>query len=256
MNRIKRLTAIQRALLILPFVLCVLFAFLYARTVGRVGFAYQGTIFVPVQSGEDVVYSGKLEGKDAFFTVSAHKRISFQHGDTSYGPYTATEDASAIPDDQQDMAEYMTGVELRQGDEVLFRGGILRTDEGDVFYPEADSGQLTDIIYVVNGVQHDTSGNVIDPLAPSAAVIWELMQGPTLTHRGDWGIYWIGLFLSVINAGYILFADELFRFRLSFQVRFPEDAEPSDWELAGRLIGEIIMCGMVFVILMIGLCAG
>ena len=42
--------------------------------------------------------------------------------------------------------------------------------------------------------------------------------------------------VSTIWAISILFADELFRWHLSFRVWNADNLEPSDWELAGRYI--------------------
>ena len=45
------------------------------------------------------------------------------------------------------------------------------------------------------------------------------------------------MFVCAVTAFSILFADELFRWDLSFRVRDVEQAEPSDWEIASRYIG-------------------
>ena len=50
--------------------------------------------------------------------------------------------------------------------------------------------------------------------------------------------------------GLPLFADELFRWDLSFRVRDVEQAEPSDWEIASRYIGWtfcILMALLIFI---------
>lgn len=48
----------------------------------------------------------------------------FQYDDKTYGLYTAEEDSTAIPKDSE-MKEDMVGVELRKGEEIIFRGGVL-----------------------------------------------------------------------------------------------------------------------------------
>ena len=42
------------------------------------------------------------------------------------------------------------------------------------------------------------------------------------------------LIISIFNAFSILYADEIFRWNLAFQIRDTDGAEPSDWEIAGR----------------------
>ena len=108
---------------------------IYARTISQVGFEYKDAIFVPNQENGSMVYSGKIQGKQAHFMVSEDKTIVFQYGDKTYGPYTVKEDSTAIPKDEE-MQEYMTGVELRQGEDILFRGGVLETGEYYLLYNE------------------------------------------------------------------------------------------------------------------------
>ena len=51
----------------------------------------------------------------------------------------------------------------------------------------------------------------------------------------------------------ILFADELFRWHLSFRVWNADNLEPSDWELAGRYISWTVLCVTALVVFVIGL---
>lgn len=233
MKRIKCLNTYQKVLLLLMAFMLLIFAALYFRTTSRVGFAYQGTILVPSQENGSTVYSGRLRGKSAQFRVSADKTVLFQYGDESYGPYTAREDASAIPEREQQAAR-MTGVELCQGETILFRGGVLVIDEE------------TWLIY-------SEDGNVIDPVQPSVQTLLQLMKGPTLTHQGTW-LAWLGAaFLCLLNALSMLFADELFRFDMIFQVRDPDRAEPSAWQIAGRYISWTLVTIFSLVIFIAGL---
>ena len=90
-------------------------------------------------------------------------------------------------------------------------------------------------------------------MKPSAETILELMDGPELTHKGDMQAWFGGVFICVINAISILFADELFRFNLAFQIRNADRAEPSEWEIAGRYISWTIIAGMALALFVMGL---
>ncbi len=132
MNRILRLNRYQKALLLFLLVIMLIFAVLYPIALSRVGFSYKNAILVPSQDNGETVYSGKLGGQSARFTVSADKTVIFQLGETTYAPYSVKEDPSAIPKDN-DMAQSMTGVEIRQGEKLMFRGGIARAGNIDWF---------------------------------------------------------------------------------------------------------------------------
>lgn len=255
MKRIKCLNTYQKVLLLLMALMLLVFAALYFRTISRVGFAYQGTILVPSQENGSTVYSGRLRGKSAQFRVSADKTVLFQYGDESYGPYTAREDASAIPEREQQAAR-MTGVELCQGETVLFRGGVLVIDEETwLIYSEDGTWNngLSISAVTQDGTTLDENGNVIDPVQPSVQTLLQLMKGPTLTHQGTW-LAWLGAaFLCLLNALSMLFADELFRFDMIFQVRDPDRAEPSAWQIAGRYISWTLVTVFSLVIFIAGL---
>ena len=253
MDRIRSLNRYQQGILMIMIAMALFFAGMYPVTIRRVGFEYKNAILVPRQENDSMVYSGKIRGRQAQFTVSGDGTVVFRYGDKTYGPYTAKEDPTAIPEDEE-MAEYMTGVELRRGETILFRGGVL--DTGDAFLLYNADGTLNNfrISYVTgDGVERDENGNEIDPMEPSASTILKLMKNPELTHKGE-GFAWFGaVLICVLNAISILFADELFRWNLAFQIRNADGAEPSDFEIAGRYIGWTAMTIAALAIFIIGL---
>lgn len=253
MERIKELDRYQKAVLILLAVMVIGFAVIYYTTTSRVGFSYRDTILLPGQENGSTVYTGTIQRKQAKFTVSPDKAVIFQYGDKTYGLYTAKEDPTAIPKDVS-FGESMTGVELRCGEEILFRGGVLWQSEPRLIYRE--DGELESFgisVTFTNGVQYDEDGNIIDPMEPSTATILELMGGPELTHKGTW-IGWLGgALVCIFTAVTILFADELFRWELSFRVYDSDQVEPSDWEITGRYISWTVLPIMAAVLFIKGL---
>ena len=229
MEKIKGLNGYQKGLLIFMAVMTLIFAIIYPITISRVGYRYNDAILVPIQDNGKTIYTGKIQGKQAQFIVSEDNSVVFQYGDKSYGTYTMKEDPTAIPKDREDV-EKMTGIEIRKGKELLFRGGVQYTGYSYWLYNEA--GELESLgisVYTSYGVEYDENGNIVDRMEPSAATIYELLKEPELTHKGE-GFAWFGaVFICVLNVLTILFADELFRWNLAFQIRNVENAEPSDW---------------------------
>ena len=253
MKRLKALTRYQKAVLIIMTVMVLIFAVLYPLTISREGLAYQGAILIPSQQNGSTLYSGKIERQAACFTVSADKTVRFQYGDKTYGPYTAQTDPTAIPKDH-DLSDHMTGVALYCGDTLLFRGGVFKQEDDLLLFQQDGSVYDLGISVTTNAsVVMDADGSIIDPMEPSASTILEIMDGPQLTHKGSWGAWLIGVGLCLFTAVYILFADELFRFELSFHIRDVEQAEPSDWELAGRYISWTVLPIMALALFIWGL---
>ncbi len=257
MQRIKDLNCYQKSVLIVMIVMSMIFAVIYPKTISRVGYRYNDSILVPTQENNSTVYSGEIQGKQSQFIVSEDKTIVFLHGDKTYGPYTMKEDATAIPKDKEleELKELMTGLEIYNGESLMFRGGVF--DAGDSYWLYNEDGTLDNfgiISYVAgDGIERDENGNVIDRIAPSASTIYELVNNPELTHKGD-ALAWFGaVFICILNALSILFANELFIWNLLFKVRNVEDVEPSDWEIAGRYIGWTVMTVIALIIFIAGL---
>lgn len=254
MQRIKCLGRYQKIVLLFMAAVVLVFSILYPITIEREGFEYKDAILVPNLENGNTVYSGKIQGKQASFTVYADKTVEFRYGDRIYGPYTAEEDPTAIPK-VRELKEDMTGVELRKGDEVLFRGGVLDYGGGIWLYNE--DGSMGDSLNITamtsNGIAIDGDGNVVDTMEPSAFTILSLMAGPELTHKGDQTAWFFGVFICILNAVSILFVDELFRWHLAFQIRDAERAEPSDWEVASRYIAWTVLPIISVVIFAVGL---
>ena len=250
-KRIKNLNRYQKCFLLIMLLMSLVFTILYPITISRVGYEYKNSIFVPIQENNNIIYSGKIHGTQAHFTVSEDKTLVFQYGDKTYGPYTLKEDSGAIPQND-DMSEYMTGVELRCGEKILFRGGVLQTADSYWLYNE--DGNDYEFSYMAEDeTERDADGNIIDPDEPSTGNILELMNDPVLTHKGNWTAWLGALIISIFNAFSILYADEIFRWNLAFQIRDTDGAEPSDWEIAGRYVSWIILILVALIIYTMGL---
>lgn len=253
MEKIKNLNSYQKGVLMFMIAMVLIFTVIYPKTITRVGYRYNDAILVPTQENENTVYSGKIQGKQAKFIVSNDNTVVFNYGDKSYGQYTLKEDPTAIPKNRE-LKEQMIGIEIGNGDKTLFRGGIL--DVGDSYWLYNDDGTLDNLGFsfvTSDGIERDENGNVIDRMEPSASTIYELLNDPQLTHKGE-AIAWFGaVFICILNALSILFADELFRWNLLFLIRNVENAEPSDWEIAGRYIGWTVITIMALLLFIMGL---
>lgn len=254
MEKGKSLNSYQKGIFLLMILMAAAFAAVYSVTVSRFGFLYHDTILVPSRENGNTVYAGEIKGRQARFTVSKDKTVVFRYGEKTYGPYTAKEDPTAVPKDIE-IAEDMTGVELLQGDSVLFRGGVLNYGDGTLLlYHEDGTSDLFGVFYVDgNGIEIDENGKEIDPDEPLPSTILQLMNGPKLTHKGAWSAWFGAVFLCVLNALLILFADELFRWQLRFQIRDADCAEPSDWEIAGRYITWTVLSISALIVFLAGL---
>lgn len=255
MMRINELMRYQKGILLLLVAMLILFTVLYCVVTSRVGFLYHEEIFVPREENGSMIYSATVRGKDCRFTVTTEGAVLFQYGEKTYGPYTAKEDPTAIPKDH-DRAAHMSGLEVKDGEEILFRGGVIKLGDSkipDLFYDEDGQIGLSVIITSANGTVVDGHGNVIDPMEPTIRTILELINGPELTRKGHWLAWFCAVILSVVTAINIIFEDEIFRLSLLFKVQDVDLVEPSDWVLAARPIAYALCTIMVLVVYIQGL---
>ena len=101
MEKIKRLNWYQKSVLVVMIAMALVFAVIYSMTISKVGFEYKDAIFVPSQENGSTVYSGRLRGQKAYFSVSQDKTVVFHYGNKIYGPYTVKEDNTAIPEEEK-----------------------------------------------------------------------------------------------------------------------------------------------------------
>lgn len=246
MERFKTLDYRQKWIFLIMGVMVLVFTILYPVTLSRVGYSYRDAILVPHEAEGTTVYSGKIQREAASFTVTQDKTVTFQYGDFTYGPYTVKEDPQAAPE-SGDLADSLSGVEIWRQDSRLFRGGVQKLEQNGwlLYYENGEPYGLE--------IKITTGGNSAEQMEPSLATILDLAMGPELTHKGHWLPWFLGILLCVVNAVSILYADELFRFWLSFRIESPELAEPTDLEITGRYFGWGAMLIGIFVVFVIGL---
>lgn len=244
MTRFQELDGYQKLLIFALLAMFLLFTVLCAVTTSRVGYEYMGAILAHSNDNGTAVYSGEIKGKQACFTVTSDRVITFTYGDKTYGPYTVKEDPTAIPKDTL----CTEGIEIREGEEIFFRGSYYFLG-GFRFFENEDGTTISPITVTSdNGITMDENGNIIDTMEPSLHTILAMHEGPKLTNKGSWGMWFFSTLLMGFTIVSILFADALFRMGLSFRVKNPDMAEPTDWEVATRYIGWTLGAIVVLVI--------
>ena len=241
MNWYRRILLVIMAAEIAAFLAAVILS------AGRTGLEYGGTLLYPRTEGETRIYEGKLDWKPVRFTVSPEGEVIYQREDLSYGPYQVTVDPAAFPETlgEHDGTSNL-GLEIRQGDEVVFRGGYcperaLSLWDGDgepvwdmSFSVESSGGEAT--LYV-DGREVTRE----EQYAPALSVLAAVALGPELTHRGSVGLYLAVTLLALVNILQICFPGFFFRLSLWGHVRNVDDAEPSDWYILLERIEWLIL---------------
>lgn len=262
-TRWNEMDLFRKGLLILMLAAIPLFAVVTAVQCSRVGIEYGNAFLRRTETDGVVQYAGRKDGQDIAFTVYPDGQVEHRWGNETYGPYMVREDPSAAPEpsawsgDNGDryVPDGLLGVEIRQGDTVLFRGGWDPKPDRAWFNLYDESGEqlpgLSISAITSNGTVIGPDGEIITPREqhePTAAGLLRVALAPELVHRGSWKIYALVTLLAAAGMGYILFYRELFYWDLEFTVKNPENAEPSDWYVFSSLLGMGIITAVVLVL--------
>ena len=246
MERIKSLNQYKKIVLLIITVMMLTFTIIYPLIISKVGFLFNDTILVPSEESGKTIYSGKIKGELATFTVFDDNHVEYQYGDKLYGPYTIKENPTAIPN-EQGWGDNQIGIELYEGDKMIFHGGVFSL--GDRLLITSQDGILENSH--INAIIGDTTK--ADPTKPTISAIIEIMLGENSTHKGEWFGWVGGMFICLITAISILFTDELFKFSLSYRIKNTQHVEPSEWEVASRYLTWSIAPILALIVFIIGL---
>lgn len=248
MKTFRELDVYPRILLIVMLVMLLAFSVAYPLTISRMGFQYRGEILVPQVQENQTVYSGRVNGQKASFTVTSDGTITCRMGDKAYGPYTFREDPAALPSNMRTQAR---GVALYKGDQLWFHGSVEDIG-GQRWMYDADGNvhniSIRTYATTPNGFSLDANGNPVDAMEPSVEEILYLATGPEMKHNGSWSGWLEGASVCALVAATVFFADDMFYLRMSVRVQNAESVEPSNWELLSRRIGWTVGLLLAFLL--------
>lgn len=242
-NKWADMSWFRRVLLILMLVEIVAFGIATAVTVGRWGLEYQGELLYPRTEGDVTWYEGRVDGKNAAFSVAPDGTVEYRWGEYAYGPYQVVEDPTAVPEEFQYSG---TGVEIRRDDEVIFRGcrfsDMLFDKDGEPFWEIRAYGHVSDGTIVAEDGQTVSQEEYH---APGFSTLVQVVLEPELTHKGNVGLYLAVTFLALLNLVQILFPEALFKLSLLGRIRSIDidDAEPSSFYIAMEHIEWVVLAG-------------
>ena len=232
----------RRGLLAILAVMIVGFGIATPVMSARKGIEYVDTLLYRTQEGDTRRYAGRMDGQRAEFTVRPGGTVEYRWGKEVYGPYQVTEAPAAAPKD------VMTGVEIRQDGQVIFRGGFSNGSWPVLYGGDGEPFEMLDITYSAGGKTFDSDGRELsarDLHKPRLTTVASLALGePAPAHRGSFGLYLLVTLLAAFNILHICCPDLMFRWSLMGRVQDPDAAEPADFYIAVEKIGWVVVTGL------------
>ncbi len=234
----REMSLLQRVLLAILAAMILGFGIATPIMGTREGIEYGNTLLHSTQEGEVRRYTGRIDGRRAEFAVTPDGTVEYRWGDEAYGPYRVAEDPSASP--KGSMAAWnLPGIEIRRGDEVLFRGGLYDGERPILYDEDGEPFNFLSITYGTSGGKvYDSNGKELtqrDLHEPGLSIV------ARLAHRGSFAFYLLGTLLAAFNMFQICFPGLMFRQSIRWHVKDPYAAEPSDFYIFMEQVEWVIL---------------
>ena len=194
--------------------------------------------------GDTTVYSGKADGRKIKYVVSHGSVVEFWLDGALDSTYTVTEDSTAIPQTEETARfdqDFFTGVEIRKGDEVWFRGAYSPYSSSWLLDEEGNNLAIS--------ISFGTESSKPEP-APGG--ILYIAREPESERRGRLADSALGALLGIACVLLVLFEEQLYRWQMSFRMRRPEQAEPTEWESLSHWVSWIMLTSVAVLLYAMG----
>lgn len=234
-------TRLQKAVLIAIAVMVVVFGNLTLVSKLHKGVLFADTILKVEETSGGTVYSGKVYGDEVSVSV---KRES---GTACTVTYTVDERIHDVYRMEYPLAPVQTedgpvdGIRITRNGDVLYEGGYAPDRAFSGWYG-ADGRWDTGVYVTVV-----TGGESVGAAAPaelSKNTVFSFAQGPELTARGSWALYFLMVFFTGLLALDAAFPLTMFRLQHMCDVR---DPEPSDFYLSMQRVAWVVYPVLLFI---------
>ena len=232
-------TRLQKIVLISLAAMAVVFAILMIISRLHPGVLFNGALLKPSEMAEAVTYTGKIHGENISISVQMESNTvtvitceaEGRRSDVYRMEYPL-EPILAVSGFAE--GEMVDGIRITKNGGVLFEGGYDReTSINEAAWSDADGQWDPGVVVTFSTGSGEQDGHL-------ALNRWDVMtfaNGPELTARGSWMLYFVMVFASILVALDAAFPLTMFRLNHMCDVR---DPEPSDFYLAMQRIGWVL----------------
>ena len=224
-------TQFQKVILMILAAMIVLFGVLTGVSRAHKGVLFEETLLKVSAAAEQAVYSGEAHGDPVTITVTpgsgSKTTVEFVIGDRFHDICTVEYPLENIRTSRGDT---VPGIRVLKNGAVLFEGGYDQNEE----YGWYDQDGIRTPMFHIGAVVGNDPWSGYETTAVS---VMRFAQGPELTARGSWLLYFLMVFLTLLLALAMAFPMTLFYIQHACDVR---DPEPSDFYLGMQRAGWCI----------------
>lgn len=241
-------TKLQKAILIILLAMAVVFAVITGVVRSHKGVAFEGGLLSVSQQVGRTVYSGRAEGEMVTITVYSEGEeqvVELAVGTRIDHTYRVEYPGGTIKGTHGDYRRIrMTVKGTTFLETLLFEGGY---NPQGVFSDFCDENGEPDMVSLGRAV---VNGSIWPRYEMFPSQVMRFVNGPSATAcRGDWLIYALGVFISLITAVAVAFPEHLFYWNHFLSVR---DPEPTDFYMACQRVSWIIVTIMALIAYIVG----
>lgn len=221
-------TLLQKILLILLLAMAIGFTILMAVVKSQSQVKWADGLLRPSAEGTASLYTGSIHGSDVSVRVypdGADTVVDFTIGSLRHHTGRVTWPDGMI---SREYGGAVPRVDIFLDDLLVFSGGCDK-ESGSLYRKDGSRESGLSVIFNTSSYWSSYKVDAFD-------VIFFAME-PTTIHRGNWAIWGVTLFISLLTAVDIAFPLAFFYFRYSFSVNNPE---PSDFYLSMQKVGWVV----------------
>lgn len=221
-------TLLQKILLMLLLALAIIFTILMAVVKSQPQVKWADGLLRPSAEGTANLYTGSIHGSDVAVRVypdGTDTVVDFTIGSLRHHTGRVTWPDGMI---SREYGGAVPRVDIFLDDLLIFSGGCDK-ESGSLYRKDGSRESGLSVIFNTSSYWSSYQVDAFD-------VIFFAM-GPATVHRGNWAIWGVTLFISLLTAVDIAFPLALFYFRYSFSVNNPE---PSDFYLSMQKVGWVV----------------
>lgn len=228
-------TLLQKILLILLLAMAIVFTILTIVFKSQPRIQWAGSLLCPSRTGNAAVYTGASHSLDVAVRVypdGADTVVDFTIGSLRRHTGRVTWPAGMI---SREYGGAVPRIKIFLDDAVVFSGGYDK-DSGLLYHKDGSWEPGLSIRATTSYSSYWNSYQV-----DAFDVLYFAME-PATVHRGNWAVWGVTLFISLLTAVDIAFPLAFFYFRYSFSVNNPE---PSDFYLSMQKVGWVVWIAVI-----------
>lgn len=234
-------TLFQKSVLIILAAMIVVFGVVNGFNQTREGILFRDKFLRREEVTDADCFTGKVEGESVtilrwYGGEDGARTITLRVGERIRDTYTVYQGEPMISLNDTISGLQVPTVRITKNDGVIFEGGYQ--ESSGVFF--TSDGKFSAV--TIDGTMYGSGADPWEDYTVPKSFLMDMVLGPTLVTRGNWGLYALTVLLTVMTMVDVAYPDTLFRWRYRWRVKNPE---PTDDYRSMQHLGWVFMTAVL-----------